>query len=551
MKKFVRLMVGGGVLLVAAAMSLPAVSPAVSSPTTYQIRIANSTGVDPSHVFVTLTSGALAPTWPTGLSGDTAYPLAAAAGGTTPWASEGGNAYSVSLSGQWTSGTILYSIGAAGDPFSGYTGQPTVGVNDHQYDYSELTFDATSTFNGDISAVNQIGIPARLTILKPDGTVAPRNGGTSPATEYVGCVDATKRVLENSLEGWDPSVSGVWRSKPGGGFLQLEGLGAANIYPQYPSFQQYVQSLAGKNLTVRGYYAGSSGAGDNPAYYNYSGTVATDGSVFLTGALSDAANGTGTSSYSTPEGIYLPGGEIWGHNGSVWLEGTGFGAYAQNGPYTVSGSADATLASGVWTGSATVPPASAGDFISDVQPGWVYGEAGTYSSIGNDIYGHIYGDLVVSYAMGYWGSDVSGTPLFNSSAWNTNPPATADPNVSPWNTWWTAGGLPAYQNAWAQSASYARYNLYQNATQTTGTTYGMALGDRFAPTGTQNPEMGVSNAAGGGSYGTWQVELLASNGCSTPTGISSAAGPVAGGQQLSITGRNIYPGASVTFGGVG
>jgi hypothetical protein len=531
--------------VVAAGGALAAPATAVPTDPTYTLRIVNSTDTPDDKVFVTLTPGAKAPTLPAGMSTDVAYPLS---GSGTPWVSEGGHAYSVTVAGEWTSGTILYSLGSASDPFTGYTDQPTVGANEHPYDFSELTFDATSTFNGDISAVNQIGIPAQLSVLTPQGTLALRNASTLPATEYVGCVATTKHLMQTSLTGWDPATAGVWRTQPGGDFLQIAGPGSAALYAEYPDFDGYIRSLAGQTLTLRGYFAGGHIAGEG-AYYHYSGTVADDGSVFLTGTLSDNADGTGTTHYPTPAGIYVAGSELSGHDAATWLSGTGYGIYAQNGPYVVAPADGATLSDGTWSGAATVPPADAGAFINTTSPGWTAGQTGAYDAVGNDIYGWIYGDLVVSYAMGYWGSNATGAPLYDSYRWNTNSPV--DPVTNPGTPWWTADGLPAYADAWTGPApAYPRFNVYQSATQTTGTTYGMSLGDRFSPPGQTDPEMGVTTTPVEGFHGTWQVELLAADGCAKATALSSSAGPTVGGGTVTITGHNIREGAQVSFGGV-
>ena len=528
-----------------AGSALVAVPAQAADDPTYRIRIVNSTGTPDSSVFVTLTPGSKAPTLPAGMTTGTAYPLVGAG---SPWQAEGAHAYSITVAGEWTSGTILYSLGSGSDGFTGYADQPTVGANDHQYDFSELTFDATNTFNGDISAVNQIGIPAQLSILTPQGELANRNASTEPATEYVGCVASTKHLMQTSLTGWDPQANGVWRTRPGGGFLQIAGPGSASLYAAYPDFTGYLTSLAGKTLTMRGYYAGGNGAGPG-AYYSYSGTVADDGSIFLTGTLSDEADGTGTTHYPAPAGIYVAGGELAGHDSSTWVEGTGYGIYAQNGPYLVGAADGATLSNGTWTGAGTTPPADAAAYINSASPGWVPAQAGAYNAVGNDVYGWIYGDLVVSYAMGYWGSNSTGTPLYDSSRWNTNRPV--DPVTNPGTPWWTEAGLPAYADAWTgPTPAYPRFNVYQSATQTTGTTYGMSLGDRFSPAGQTDPEMGVTATPVAGFHGTWQVELLANDGCAQALSLSAGSGPAGGGGQVTITGRNIRAGAQVSFGGV-
>jgi hypothetical protein len=501
--------------LAALAACLVAAAPAAAAPATQTIRIVNRTGVDPDQVFVTLVpgngaSGQSPSGLPPGLTMGTPSaldPLNAV----TPWTDEGGGSYSVDVTGPWTSGTILYSLGNGGGDFTGYAQQPPVGTNANRYDFSELTLDANGSFNGDISAVTQIGIPARLSVLTPGGDLAVRDGTDVPATEYVGCVDATRAALDGVAPGWTAEAAGVWRTRPGGGFLQIMAPGSQTaISAAYPSFAGSLGSLAGQTLRVRGRFAG--GPGLPAAYYDYSGTVAADGSILLaatpgTLGLADAADGTGSTAYPSPQTIFVPGGEMVGHDPAVWPGALGYGVYSQNGPYILNG-----------TGT---PATTTGTVMN---------------AVGNDVYGWIYGDLVVSFAMGYWGSGAG----LDSAAWNTN----ATP---PWGT--PAGRAP-YAAAWAGGAPFARWNVYQSATTATGTTYGMALGDRFAPAGSTSPEIGVTPAPQGGSYGTWQVALLARHGCARLDAISPTGGPAAGGQVVTITGQNIHPGAGVTFGGI-
>ena len=526
------------VLVAAVAAVLGAAPIGAAQVTTYTIRVVNNTGLPASQVFVALTTSgsAAAPTPPAGFALNQAYPLS---GG--QWQSVGGNAYQVQLSGTWVSGTILTSLanGAGDTAFTGYSSQPTVGLNDHRYDFSELTFDATNTFNGDVSAVNQIGIPSRLSILTASGALAPVNGTGAPATEYVGCPAATWAQMQAAAPGWSPPANTVWRTNANG-FLQLAGPGSQALYAAYPSFQGYATSLAGKTLTVKGYYAGSSHAGDAPAYYTYSGQVGANGSIYLTGTLSDTPGGTTSSTYTAPTGIYIAGSELYGH---TWAAGTGYGVYAQNGPYVVGPSPAPTWNGSSWVGY--TPPATAGGFSS----GNGYGGSGAFQNIVNDVYGWIYGDYVVSYAMGYWGSTANGGPQWVSSAWNTNPPA----NSAFFNpAFGSANGLPPYSGAWLNPApNFTHFNVYQFGTSETGTSYGMALGDRFAPQGYTSPEIAYTPVNPSGSYGTWQVELQANNGCAQATGIASGtSGSVNGGTAVTIAGWNFHKNATVTFDGV-
>ena len=116
-----------------------------------------------------------------------------------------------------------------------------------------------------------------------------------------------------------------------------------------------------------------------------------------------------------------------------------------------------------------------------------------------------------------------------------------------------ASGLPPYGAAWSSPAPpYAHFNVYQFATSETGTSYGMPLGDRFAPSGYTSPELAYTPAStSSGSVGTWQVELQANNGCAEATGLSGAtSGSSNGGTDVTISGWNFHRGATVTFDGV-
>ncbi|MBM3665331.1 MAG: hypothetical protein FJW92_06025, partial [Actinobacteria bacterium] len=94
----------------------------------------------------------------------------------------------------------------------------------------------------------------------------------------------------------------------------------------------------------------------------------------------------------------------------------------------------------------------------------------------------------------------------------------------------------------------ALFDVYQAAVDATGTTYASPLNDRFTPPGTTSPNMQVTPQSQSGPY-TWQVELLAQQGCAQALSVSPASGPSSGGQQVTITGRNFHQGATVTFGG--
>lgn len=506
---------------------------AAGTPSPWKITVVNSTGQDPANVFVALPASGAAPTAPSvlpaGFAMDTAYALDPI-GTSTPWVSEGNNRYSITLQGAWNSGTILYSIGQP------YASKPTAGQNASPYDFSELTVDTNGSLNGDISSVDQIGVPARLSVLAPGRVQANRDGSSQPATEYVGCVNATWNLLQR-YAGSTPQKT--FRTS-GGQFLQLLGPSAGGAWANYPSFQTYVTNVAGAGFTVTGRFSGSTNAKgpggvvytNVPAStYSYSGSITLDGQwIKLSGTLD-------TTAYPSPMDIYVPVAEMWTHDDAVWTGASGYGVYRQNGPYVLVPKGNPQPSMGAtafyYTGSGTLPtngPLTLAGWTPLSPP------AGAYATDANDLYGWIYGDLVASFAMGYWGSNYGS----DSSAWNTN----ASP---PWGV--GAAGKAPFAAAWANPyPGYPLFNVYQAAVDATGTTYGSPLNDRFTPPQTTSPEIGVTPPPGSGPY-TWQVELLAQQGCAQALSVSPASGPSSGGQQVTITGRNFHQGATVTFGG--
>ena len=510
---------------------------AAGSTPAYKITVVNSTGQDPANVFVTLIASNATPPWPSnlpsGLAMGTAYALDPIGVG-TPWVSEGGNRYSISVSGGWNSGTILYSIG------KGYANKPTAGANNHPYDFSEITVNGGSTFalNGDISSVDQIGVPARLSVLAPGRVQALRDGSAQPATEYVGCVASTWNLLNQYAGNTWPSGTAqqaVYRTA-GGSFLQLLGPSAGGAWANYPSFQQYVQRVVGAGITITGNFAGSTTYGSPASTYSYTGTVTQDGQwIKMSGTL-------GNSAYTTKD-IYVPLSEMYGHNDSVWTGANGYGVYRQNGPYVLAGPADPQPGFGATAYFNTAPPFPAQGntsgplTISGYSP--VNPPSGAYATDANDIYGWMYGDLVASFAMGYAGSNYGS----NSVAWNTNA-------VPPWGIGGSGGPAP-FAPAWTNPfPGYPLFNVYQAAVNATGTTYGSPLNDRFTPADTTSPELGVTPPTTASGPYSWAIELLAQNGCAQALSVSPASGPASGGQPVTIAGHNFHQGATVTFGGV-
>lgn len=516
-----------------AAAGLVSTGVAAAGTPPYKITFVNNTGQDPANVYATLLSSGATPPSPSGLPNgfamDTAYPLDPI-GDSTPWVSEGDNRYSITVNGAWNSGTVLYNIG------TGYGSKPTAGQNTSPYDFSEITVDDTSgSLNGDISSVDQIGVPARLSVLAPGRVQANRDGSAQPATEYVGCVNATWDLLQQ-YAGSIPQ--NVFRTS-GGQFLQMLGPSAGGAWSNYPSFQQYVTGQARAGLIVTGNFGGNSQYGISASTYSYTGSLTADGQwLKLSGTLGSS------SGYPNPMDMYVPLSELWAHDDSTWTGANGSGVYRQNGPYVLvqSGGAQPTYGASAFFNTAPPYPSTGNPSgpLTLGNYGPVNPPAGNYATDANDIYGWIYGDLVASFAMGYWGSNYGS----NSVAWNTNAPA---PN----GVQGTPGAAP-FAAGWANPfPGYPLFNVYQAAVDATGTTYGSPLNDRFTPAAISNPELGVTPPSinNPGPY-TWAIDLLAQNGCAQALSVSPASGPAAGGQQVTITGRNFHQGATVTIGGI-
>jgi hypothetical protein len=375
-------------------------------------------------------------------------------------------------------------------------GQPAVNVP-YRYDYVEFTINSNSTVNGDVTGIDQVGMPARMQFLKADGTVA--SAGDGPATRTMGCWDDILTSITNAAAVLDPpwttNINLTVDGTATGPKLRLAGPSALpEGYAGYPSMREYILQMSGNKVTVSGYFGGTTKPPIPWTYYNYSGTFDKAGNLALSGTLTtDKAGGTVPNpSYKDPKTIYLPGAGFYsGQGGTSWFEpgvvngesikkyGTGFGVYGQNGSYQLGGTQPAnTDAAGSWE--------------------YTQGNGKFLLSIGNDIYGWIYGDLIASMANGFLG------PLgYDTSVWNTNGNRVGTPYAAPqkaFSALYTPSTLP----------KYAAWDLWQQAVSTTSDSYGVGLGDRFNFQGAQSasPDMGSTDPVS-----TIAVTILPKDGC--------------------------------------
>ncbi len=130
----------------------------------------------------------------------------------------------------------------------------------------------------------------------------------------------------------------------------------------YPSMEDYLESVAGKTVEINGTYVGL--VGPSPNTYNYSGTFGSDGTITLSGTMSEVADP---------------------NSQSLTIHGSSLASaiYTNNGPYSVA--------------TATNNPQQVSN---------------------NDIYAAIYRDLVAGFDFGY----VGGKYGENSANWYSTTP---------------------------------------------------------------------------------------------------------------------------------
>jgi hypothetical protein len=383
-----------------------------------------------------------------------------------------------------------------------------------RYDYVEFTIivSGSSVFvNGDVSGIDQVGIPSRLRFENGHGTPLPGAGTTGPASRQMGCwTQIMEKLGEAPISGWRPSSAEI--TSPKGSRIRIAG--PSNVpggMRNYPSMRGYLESIVESSPKIRisGYFIGNKELGLQPTYYDYQGSFDSHGNLTLSGTLSDSRGGSSSSNYPLSKKMYLPARAFFdamapvpGWNESTWGDasvgfGTGFGVYAQNGPYQLGG-VEPTTFEIFNDGSSTLH-----SWKLDAK--YLQDAAVFKKSIGNDVYGWIYGDLVASMGNGFFGDQLG----YETSAWNTNMDAQGEPFAAKqeaFSALWPQGDLP----------DFAAWNVYQQAIATTSDSYGMPLGDRFgfASAPVDSPDMATDVHTA-----EIAVVLLPDDGCAAPVGI--------------------------------
>ena len=427
------------------------------------VKFVNNTGQPDSNVFVTADSGGVGNPVYTGSIGNKFQPGlgrgVALTELTGPGTNPAAHTYTFVIHGQ-AGGRIYYSFNQS---FTQHW--PHAADTPMAYDIAEFFTLGNSDFFGDLSAVDQVGIPSNMQLLDSNGNVL--NSAGEPASRDIAChVDVLGELAANAPTGWDYRQAAIYDAN--GSLLRLV---APNAAPErHPSLRPYVESLRGQTLRVRGRYAGGPGAGAG-AYYDYSATIDSEGNVYLRGTLTDPDDPSKpNAAYPQPKSMYVKAGDLYGAETPGY---TGWGIYQQNGPYTLNG---------VVTGDGTTSP-------------WkLVAGSGATDSVRNDIYGWIYGDLVTAYAYGYWGGKYGN----DSSAFH---------------------GKPAFGDARVSASPWAAWSLWQQAIWNTSDSYGMSLGERFDAAGKKSPLIGIAN-------GVQTMQVTLKRGCGAPANASVSTSPL-------------------------
>ena len=300
------------------ALLISAVAPCAAQPS-ITVEIVNNSGQTPDNVYVLLTYDPTYPFSVSGITGNTSTQLSALVN----------NQFTLSAI---SSGRIIFSYGAA----VAANQQPT--TPSARFDKVELTYPGAAN----LTAVDFFGIPFKLETLDASGNVL------QTLTYYT-----STNSLNSTLLALAPNaIVQIPQSDATARILSPE------LSPSsYPSMQGYVNSVANQKVEISGTYVGP--VAPSPNNYNYTGTFGDNGSITLSGTMTQSA---------TPPGEPLN------------IDGT-------------------TLASAIYTcnGSYTVDTAT----------------NNPQQVTNNDVYAAIYRDVVAGFNFGYMGGNY-GT---NSASW--------------------------------------------------------------------------------------------------------------------------------------
>ncbi|HWH24485.1 MAG TPA: beta-1,3-glucanase family protein [Candidatus Limnocylindria bacterium] len=306
---------------------------------------------------------------------------------------------------------------------------------------------------GDMTNVDQFSFPIKLEALSKSGAKVTADYSANTCT----IVDALKQAVDTYNASARAEARADWRQivvrDAKGNFVrvlspkqrakQLARNGqTANPFAQgWPTLVPYIQSLAGRELTVKGLFTpgAKSAHADQTGWYSYTGSL-KDGVFTFNGTIGAAieAGPGGTGAVTGSEvTIEVSGTDTVAGGAVVGVDGLASGVYDQNSRYSVGGAARNGLTDG------TAEPAAP-----------------------NDVYNSIYRDFVTAFTYGYWGG-VYGDD--NSAFWNSFAPPAAP-----------SGGKPAFAAARpSNDGDFLPYNLYSKVMFDYSDNYNIPYGEDY------------------------------------------------------------------------
>ncbi len=379
------------------------------------------------------------------------------------------------------SGLLWISLGA---PVT--SGLPTVQPSFDTTDYRFANVEFAYPGQGDMTNVDQFSFPVDLRTTDTGGNSVSSTYGADTCTIVQSLhrsVDDYNRTYVDS--GLLPERYRAWWGQivvtdQQGGFVrvvapkqrarQLDVNGQTpNPYAQgWPSMLPYVESLAGRTITVKGLFTpGTSSPYDGQTgWYRYEGTFAANGDLSLTGTI-------GASLPSGPGGTgSFPGAAMSvearttmrdGAGNPIGVDGLAPGIYDQNSQYTVGGQPR-----NGWTDGVPDPAAP------------------------NDVYNSIYRDLVSAFTYGYWGGRYGND---NEDYWMTFAPPLAP-----------TGGQPGFATARETGVDADRFlgfSIYSDVMFRFSDHYNIPYGENYGSGAPDRPSPLLEVPVGG----EWQMTI--------------------------------------------
>jgi hypothetical protein len=367
-----------------------------------------------------------------------------------------GHAYTFRVSKGVSAGLVWISYGTkiAGLPAT----QPSFDTADFRFANTEFAYPG----QGDMTNVDQFSFPIDLDVFKPRSTKAAASSHYRADTcTIVGALKKTVaarkadggNVAQTIVKDGNGKFVRVVSPKQRAKQLAMNG-NKKNPYAQgWPSLEQYLGTLAGTSLTVKGLFTPGVGSPhyDETGWYSYTAKLDANANVTMTGTIkADVKAGPGGkgATAGAPVTIAAAGTDTDAKGGVVANDGLLTGLYDQNSRYAVDSQPRNGMSNGV------AEPAAP-----------------------NDVYNSIYRDFVTAFTYGYWGGKYGDD---NTKFWGSfKPPAAPTggrPGFAPARPATDRKGLLAF-NVWSQ----IMFTFSDNYNIPYGEDYGSGASKRPSP----------------------------------------------------------------------